>query len=175
MRLDMSGLAYYVDTVDSFVSNHLFEVSYGWNPFKHSIIKIPRCLFLSWDISIAYLKVSFVTMEVEWFNIAAIYIGAGHILRFCIWVKYESHKLVSLGWLILIEWCKISDQKVFFQQHLYRFCCSPAIYSMILYFWELSKRVNRKLFLHLGLQKPNANSGHEFFNWFGLIENPLKC
>ena len=33
----------------------------------------------------------------------------------------------------------------------------------------------KKIFLHLGVPKPNANSGHGFFNWFGLIETPLKC
>ena len=54
------------DLVDSFVSGHLFEVSYGWNPFKHFVITIPKCLFLSWDIPIGHLKVFFVTMEVQW-------------------------------------------------------------------------------------------------------------
>ena len=59
------------DLVDSFVSGHLFEVSYGWNPFKHFVITIPKCSFLSWDIPIGHLKVFFVTMEVEWLNFAA--------------------------------------------------------------------------------------------------------
>ena len=50
------------DLVDSFVSGHLFEVSYGWNPFKHFVITIPKCSFLSWDIPTGHLKVFFVTM-----------------------------------------------------------------------------------------------------------------
>ena len=32
----------------------------------------------------------------------------------------------------------------------------------------------KKIFLHSGLPKPNANSGHKFCNPFGSIQTPLK-
>ena len=109
------------DLVDSFVSGHLFEVSYGWNPFKHFVITIPKCSFLSWDIPIGHLKV-FLSLWSLWKSNGCLdYVICWRstqsywswprqlflfILHFCIWVQYELRKLFPLGQykrLILIK------------------------------------------------------------------------
>ena len=169
---------------------HLFEAIYVWNPtFPHHnskvfVFKVGHTNWTSKSLFCYYgsQMVQFCCLDsvICWPSTQSYRSQPQQlflfILRFCIWVKYESCKLFPLGqykWLIPINGVRF--QNMAFSRHfLFDFWFLRTLkksYKKIVKIATFCK----KIFLHLGLPKPNANSGHGFFNRFWLVETLLNC